>query len=96
MHRELLVSGPEHRPVGSDLERMPSPPVVEPRGTLAHEPHLTANHPRHPDQPTVVRLHPSVWHGHRRLEAVTLDYLFLDASLFRVHPGSPAEPVLAA
>jgi transposase-like protein len=25
-----------------------------------------------------------------------LDYLFLDASFFRIHPGSPAEPVLAA
>jgi transposase-like protein len=32
----------------------------------------------------------------RRLEEVTLDYLFLDASFFRMHPGSPAEPVLAA
>jgi putative transposase len=32
----------------------------------------------------------------RRLDEVTLDYLFLDASFFRVHPGSPAEPVLAA
>src|SRR5881392_2361461 len=31
-----------------------------------------------------------VWTG------VTLDYLFLDASFFRMHPGSPAEPVLAA
>ena len=28
--------------------------------------------------------------------SVTLDYLFLDASFFRMHPGSPAEPVLAA
>jgi hypothetical protein len=27
---------------------------------------------------------------------VQLDYLFLDASFFRMHPGSPAEPVLAA
>jgi len=25
-----------------------------------------------------------------------VDYLFLDASFFRMHPGSPAEPVLAA
>src|SRR5262249_31376140 len=33
---------------------------------------------------------------HRRLDAVTLDYLFLDASFFRMHPGSPAAPVLAA
>jgi putative transposase len=32
----------------------------------------------------------------RRLDDVTLDYLFLDASYFRMHPGSPAEPVLAA
>ena len=35
------------------------------------------------------------WAG-RRLDDVTLDYLFLDASFFRMHPGSPAEPVLAA
>ncbi|VAZ69654.1 hypothetical protein LAUMK40_05817 [Mycobacterium kansasii] len=27
---------------------------------------------------------------------VVLDYPFLDASLFRMHPGSPAEPILAA
>src|SRR6478736_5871256 len=32
----------------------------------------------------------------RRLDEVMLDYLFLDASFFRMHPGSPAEPVLAA
>ena len=32
----------------------------------------------------------------RRLDNVMLDYLFLDASFFRMHPGSPAEPVLAA
>jgi putative transposase len=32
----------------------------------------------------------------RRLDDLTLDYLFLDASFFRMHPGSPAEPVLAA
>jgi putative transposase len=32
----------------------------------------------------------------RRLDEVTLDYLFLDASFCRMHPGSPAEPVLAA
>jgi putative transposase len=30
------------------------------------------------------------------LDGVQLDYLFLDASFFRMHPGSPAEPVLAA
>jgi len=36
-----------------------------------------------------------VWAG-RRLDEVKLDYLFLDASFFRMHPGSPAEPVLAA
>jgi putative transposase len=32
----------------------------------------------------------------RRLDHLTLDYLYLDASFFRMHPGSPAEPVLAA
>src|SRR5689334_760163 len=32
----------------------------------------------------------------RRLDDVVLDYLYLDASFFRMHPGSPAEPVLAA
>jgi putative transposase len=32
----------------------------------------------------------------RRLDGVRLDYLYLDASFFRMHPGSPAEPVLAA
>jgi len=32
----------------------------------------------------------------RGLDDVMLDYLFLDASFFRMHPGSPAEPVLAA
>jgi putative transposase len=32
----------------------------------------------------------------RRLDCITLDYLFLDASFFRMHPGSPAQPVLAA
>src|SRR5207247_5109935 len=35
------------------------------------------------------------WAG-RRLDEIALDYLFLDASFFRMHPGSPAEPVLAA
>jgi putative transposase len=32
----------------------------------------------------------------RRLDEVVLDYLFLDASFFRMHRGSPAGPVLAA
>jgi putative transposase len=32
----------------------------------------------------------------RDLGGIMLDYLFLDASFFRMHPGSPAEPVLAA
>src|SRR6266496_3749706 len=36
-----------------------------------------------------------VWAA-RCLDEVKLDYLFLDASFFRMHPGSPAEPVLAA
>jgi len=35
------------------------------------------------------------WAG-RRLDGVVLDYLFLDASFFKMHPGSPAEPLLAA
>lgn len=34
--------------------------------------------------------------AYRRLDDVVLDYLFLDASFFRMHPGSPAEPILAA
>jgi putative transposase len=33
---------------------------------------------------------------HRDLGAVELDYLFVDASHFRMHPGARAEPVLAA
>ena len=32
----------------------------------------------------------------RDLSRVWLDYLFLDASHFKMHPGAPAEPVLAA
>ncbi|MBF6046402.1 IS256 family transposase [Streptomyces sp. NRRL B-1677] len=36
-----------------------------------------------------------VWRE-RDLTGVTLDYLFLDASHFRMHPNAPAEPVLAA
>jgi putative transposase len=32
----------------------------------------------------------------RRLDEFTLDYLFLDASMFKMHAGSRAEPVLAA
>ncbi len=32
----------------------------------------------------------------RRLDELVLDYLFLDASNFRMHPNAPAEPVLAA
>ena len=32
----------------------------------------------------------------RGLDDVVLDYLFLDASNFKMHPNSPAEPVLAA
>ena len=32
----------------------------------------------------------------RDLSSIHLDYLFLDASHFRMHPGAPAEPVLAA
>jgi putative transposase len=32
----------------------------------------------------------------RELSRVRLDYLFLDASHFKMHPGAPAEPILAA
>jgi putative transposase len=32
----------------------------------------------------------------RDLSSIRLDYLFLDASHFRMHPGAPAEPVLCA
>jgi transposase-like protein len=35
------------------------------------------------------------WRG-RRLDDVTLDYLFLDASHFGMHPGARPEPILAA
>src|SRR6478752_5452804 len=37
----------------------------------------------------------TLW-ARRPLGDVVLDYLFLDASFFRMHPGSPAEPILAA
>jgi putative transposase len=37
----------------------------------------------------------AVW-STRRLDDVVLDYLFLDASNFKMHPKAPAEPVLAA
>jgi putative transposase len=42
-----------------------------------------------------IRAEYQAW-AHRRLDEITLDYLFLDASFFRMHPGSPAEPILAA
>ena len=42
-----------------------------------------------------IKVEYETWTG-RRLDGLTLDYLFLDASFFRMHPGSPAEPVLAA
>lgn len=32
----------------------------------------------------------------RKLDLLSLDYLFLDASHFRMHPGSPATPILVA
>lgn len=41
-----------------------------------------------------IRAEYQAW-ARRRLDEITLDYLFLDASFFRMHPGSPAEPVLA-
>jgi putative transposase len=37
----------------------------------------------------------SAWSA-RRLDDLELDYLFLDASMFKMHPGARAEPVLAA
>jgi putative transposase len=37
----------------------------------------------------------TAWSG-RRLDGLQLDYLFLDASMFKMHPGARAEPVLAA
>jgi putative transposase len=37
----------------------------------------------------------TTWPG-RRLDGLQLDYLFLDASMFKMHPGARAEPVLAA
>jgi transposase-like protein len=42
-----------------------------------------------------IRAEYQTW-ARRRLDEITLDYLFLDASFFRMHPGSPAESVLAA
>lgn len=42
-----------------------------------------------------IRVEYQAW-ARRRLDDLTLDYLFLDASCFRMHPGSPAEPVLAS
>ncbi len=44
---------------------------------------------------TAIKTEYEAW-AQRRLDEVVLDYLFLDASFFRMHPGSPAEPVLAA
>lgn len=32
----------------------------------------------------------------RRLDLLCLDYLFLDDSHIKIHPGSPAEPILTA
>jgi putative transposase len=37
----------------------------------------------------------TAWAG-RRLDGLQLDYLFLDASMFKMHPAARAEPVLAA
>jgi putative transposase len=37
----------------------------------------------------------TAWSG-RRLDGLQLDYLFLDASMFKMHPAARAEPVLAA
>jgi len=42
-----------------------------------------------------IRAEYQAW-ARRGLDEIMLDYLFLDASFFRMHPGSPAEPVVAA
>ncbi len=42
-----------------------------------------------------IKIEYEAW-ARRRLDDVALDYLFLDASFFKMHPGSPAEPILAA
>lgn len=42
-----------------------------------------------------IRYEYQAW-ARRRLDDVVLDYLFLDTSFFWMHPGSPAEPILAA
>lgn len=42
-----------------------------------------------------IRARYQAW-ARRRLDEIALDYLFSDASFFRMHPGSPAAPVLAA
>ncbi|WP_159851209.1 IS256 family transposase [Nocardia sp. CY41] len=44
---------------------------------------------------TEIKTEHQAW-AQRRLDTLVLDYLFLDASYFRMHPGSPAEPILAA
>lgn len=43
----------------------------------------------------VIKTEYDTW-ARRPLGDVVLDYLFLDASFFRIHPGSPAEPILVA
>ena len=58
MHRELPLSGPEHRPAVAEIEHVVGPPIVEPRRALEHVAHLAANHPRDPDQPMIVRSPP--------------------------------------
>ena len=42
-----------------------------------------------------IRVDFEAWRN-RDLSGVRLDYLFLDGSHFKMHPGAPAEPVLAA
>ena len=42
-----------------------------------------------------IRTEVDAWKA-RGLSEVRLDYLFLDGSHFKMHPGAPAEPVLAA
>jgi len=43
---------------------------------------------------TAIKTEFDTW-SERRLDDLELDYLYLDASFFRMHPGARAEPVLA-
>jgi putative transposase len=56
-----------------------------------------ARSPSPPSRPSAARSRTSTRPGREcRLDCITLDCLFLGAPALRMHPGSPAEPVLAA